>query len=223
MALADCVNYRQINKKLIKDRYPLIEDQLASLQAAKVFSTLDLRNGFFHVPVERESQKYTAFVVPDAHYEFLRVPFGLCNSPTVFQKYVNVIFRDMIAAKTVLVYMDDVIIPSIYIVSELRALRDVLNIASQRGLFINWKKCQFLQPRVEYLGHVICDGFIYLSECKTKAVMKFARPRNIKQVQSFLGLTGYFRKFIPQYSKIAQPLTDLLRADARFIFGVKEI
>lgn len=149
-----CVNYRQINKKIIKDRYPLplIEDQLTSLQAAKVFSTLDLENGFFHLPIEKEIQKYTAFVVPDAHYEFLKVPFGLCNFPAVFQRYVNVLFRDLIAAKIALVYMDDVIIPSIDIISGLRALRDVLNITSQHGLLINWKKIGSYSQKLNIWG-----------------------------------------------------------------------
>ena len=83
-----CIDYRQLNKKIVRDRYPLplIEDQLDLLQTAKCFSTLDLKNGFFHVPVEKESRKYTAFIVPDGHYEFRKVPFGLCNSPSIFQR-----------------------------------------------------------------------------------------------------------------------------------------
>ncbi|XP_076638825.1 uncharacterized protein LOC143350687 [Colletes latitarsis] len=96
-----CVNYRLVNKKIVKDRYPLplIDDQINSLQGAKYYSTLDLQNGFFHVPVEQNSRKYTAFIVPDGHYEFLKVPFGLCNSPAVFQKYVNAVFKELIRKK----------------------------------------------------------------------------------------------------------------------------
>lgn len=86
-----CVDYRLLNKKIVKDRYPLplIEDQLDLLQGAKVFSTLDLKNGFFHVQMDEHSRKYTAFIVPNGHFEFLRVPFGLCNSPAIFQKFIN--------------------------------------------------------------------------------------------------------------------------------------
>lgn len=93
-----CVDYRLLNKKIVRDRYPLplIEDQLDRLQSAKICSTLDLKNGFFHVPIDPSSIKYTAFIVPDGQFKFLRVPFGLCNSPSVFQRYVNAIFPDAI-------------------------------------------------------------------------------------------------------------------------------
>ena len=109
-----CIDYRLLNKKIIKDRYPLplIEDQLGRLQDARVFSTLDLKNGFFHVPVDESTQKYTAFIVSDGHFEFLRVPFGLCNSPAVFQKFVNATFKELIREGVVLTYMDDLIVPS---------------------------------------------------------------------------------------------------------------
>lgn len=102
-----CIDYRLLNKKIIKDRYPLplVEDQLDALQDAKVFSTLDLKSGFFHVPVDESSKKYTAFVIPDGHYEFAKMPFGLCNAPAVFQKFINAVFRDLIRKKIVMVYI----------------------------------------------------------------------------------------------------------------------
>lgn len=219
-----CVDYRLLNKKIIKDRYPLplIEDQLDALQGARVFSTLDLKNGFFHVKMDKSSMKYTAFIVPDGHYEFLRVPFGLCNSPAVFQKFVNAVFRDLIRDKVVLVYMDDLIIPSIDFESALRKLKRVLDVASQHGLIINWKKCNLLRTGVEYLGHIVEGGKIRPSEHKTEAVKKFPMPASVRQVQSFLGLTGYFRKFVPGYSTIARPLTNLLKAAATFRFEKEE-
>lgn len=103
-----------LNKKIIRDRYPLplIEDQLDRLQSARVFSTFDLKNGFFHMRVDEASIKYTSFIVPDGQYEFLRVPFGLRNSPSVFQRFVNIVFRDLIRQKLVLIYMNDLIILS---------------------------------------------------------------------------------------------------------------
>lgn len=100
-------------QKIIKDRYPLslIEDQIDFLQGARVFSTLNLKNGFFHIRMDESSQKHTAFIVPDGHFEILRVPFGLCNLPAVFQRFVNTIFRQLIREGVVLTYMDDLIIP----------------------------------------------------------------------------------------------------------------
>jgi len=138
-----------LNKKIIKDRYPLplIEDQLDRLQDARVFSTIDLKNGFFHVRMDESSVKYTSFIVPDGQYEFLRVPFGLCNSPAVFQRFINVIFRDLMKQKIVLVYMDDLIVLSKSEDDGLKNLKIVLDTASQAGLKINWEKCCFFASR----------------------------------------------------------------------------
>ncbi|XP_029162889.1 uncharacterized protein LOC114934371 [Nylanderia fulva] len=147
-----CVDYRQLNKKIIKDRYPLplIDDQLDALQGASIFSTIDLKNGFFHVPMEKESRKYTSFVVPDGQYEFLYAPFGLCNSPAVFQRFINQTFRELIRGGVVLTYVDDLIIPSTDFEAALSGLEKVLGVAERFGLNINWKKCKFLQTRVEF-------------------------------------------------------------------------
>lgn len=219
-----CVDYRQLNKKIIKDRYPLplIDDQLDALQGASVFSTIDLRNGFFHVPVEKESRKYTSFVVPDGQYEFLYAPFGLCNSPAVFQRFINQIFRELIRDGVVLTYVDDIIVPSADFEVALSGLEKVLCVAERFGLDINWGKCKFLQTRVEFLGLIIENGSTRPTEHKTEAVMRFPQPKTIKQVQSFLGLTGYFRKFIKNYALIARPLSNLLKMNVKFEFGAKE-
>lgn len=216
-----CVDYRQLNRKLIKDRFPLplIEDVLDQLQDAKVFTTLDLKNGFFHVPVEESSRKYTSFIVPDGQFEFLKVPFGLSTSPSVFQRYVNCIFRDLIRKGVVILYMDDLVIPSKDEFEGVEKLKMVLEVASEYGLEIKTKKCQFLKRSVEFLGHIVENGTVRPSTEKTIAVQRFPCPKNAKQVQSFLGLTGYFRKFVQGYSNIAKPLSDLLRKDQPFIFG----
>lgn len=219
-----CVDYWLLNKKIIKDRYPLplIKDQLNQLQNAKFFSTLDLKNGFFHVRMDKASVKYTSFIVPDGQYEFLRVPFGLCNSPSIFQRFVNAIFRDLIREKIVLVYMDDLIVLSESEDDGLRNLEVVLTTAGQAGLTINWKKCNFLQKKIEFLGHIVENGTIRPLKQKTKAVMCFPESRNVKQVQSFFGLSGYFRKFVPGYSAIARPLSNLLKTNTKFQFDTTE-
>jgi len=219
-----CVDYRQLNKKIIRNRYPLplIEDQLDALQGVKFYSILDLKNGFFHVMVDEQSRKYTAFITPDGHYEFLCVPFGLCNSPAIFQRFINIVFKDLIQAKIVLIYLDDLIVPSVDRESGIQNLEKVLQVASKTGLIINWRKCGFLKERVEFLGHVIENGYVSPSECKIEAIKKFPELTSIRRVQSFLGLSGYFRKFIPQYSLIARPLSNLLKANVKFEFNEKE-
>ncbi|GFS82016.1 retrovirus-related Pol polyprotein from transposon gypsy [Trichonephila clavipes] len=180
-----CIDYRKLNQKLVKDKFPLpiIEDVLDTLQEAKVYSTLDLRNGFFHVDVDEDCRKYTSFIVPDGQFEFNKVPFGLSTSPGVFQRYVSSIFRDLTRKGIVISYLDDLIIPA----------------------------------KNEQEGHIVESGTIKPSPTKTLAVRKFPEPTTIKQVQSFLGLTGYFRKYIKDYSKIAKPLSDLTRKENLFV------
>ena len=133
-----CVDYRALNRKIIRDRYPLplIEDQLDLLQGAKVFSALDLKSGFFQVPINRDSRKYTSFIVADGQYEFLRAPFGLCNSPSVFQRFINSVFKELIAKKIVLVYIDDIIIPSMDGESGLTNLKSCTE-SCERGRAVN--------------------------------------------------------------------------------------
>lgn len=219
-----CIDYKQLNKKIIKDRYPLplIDDQLDALQGASGFSTIDLKNGFFHVSVHKESRKYTSFVVPDGQYEFRYTPFGLCNSPAVFQRFINRIFRKLIRSGVVLTYVDDLIIPPSDFEAALSDLKKVLCIAENFGLNINWKKCKFLQTKVEFLGHIIENGSTRPNKSKTEAVTKFPQPKTIKQVRSFLGLNRYFRTFIKNYALIARPLSNLLKMNAKFEFGAKE-
>lgn len=207
-----------------KDRFPLplIEDVLDKLQGAKIFTTIDLKNGFFHVDVEESSIKYTSFVTPSGQYEFLKCPFGFCNSPAVFQRFICHIFRELSAKNVMIYYMDDAIIPSSTYEEGIEKLKIFLNVARDYGLEIRKNKCQFLKTRVEFLGYIIEDEKIQPSEEKTLAIKKFKQPMTCKQLQSFLGLTGYFRKFIPSYSAIAKPLSDLLRKSIPFEFGAKQ-
>lgn len=215
-----CIDFRKLNMNLVRDRFPspLIEDVLDTLQGAKVFSTIDLKNGFFHVPVNKDSQKYLSFVTHNGQYLFLKAPFGCSNSPPVFHKFINETFRDLIIAGIMIAYMDDICIIATSEEEAIDRLKVVLKRASEAGLEINWKKCQFLRKKIEFLGHVIENGFIRPSTMKTIAVRDFKEPTTVKQVQQFLGLTGYFRKFIHGYSTIAKPLSDLTRKENQFVF-----
>lgn len=219
-----CVDFRQLNKIIVKDRFPmpLIDDCIDELAGARVYSVLDLKNRFFHVPVAEECRKFTAFVTPFRQYEFNKTPFGLCNSPASFVRFINEVFQDLICEKIVFTYVDDVIIPGVDEGDAYEKLVKTLEVASQNGLQVNWKKCKFLKKRIEFLGHEIEDGHIYPSPEKIKAVQRFPVPESKRDIQSFLGLTGYFRKFIKDYARIAQPLTDLLKDSRVFSFGQTE-
>lgn len=152
-----CCDYRKLNEKIIRDNFPiaLIDDVLERLQSANVYTTLDLKDGFFHVPMDPDSTKYTAFVTQNGQYEFLFVAFGISNSPAVFCRFINAIFRDLMNKGIVVVYMDDVIIPSKDEAEGIEKLVMVLKVAEENGLHIRWKKCQFLQRSVNFLGYIV--------------------------------------------------------------------
>jgi hypothetical protein len=163
----------------VKDRYPLsvIEDQNDKLSTTMMFTILDLCNGFFHVPVDEGSFKYTAFATPSGQYEFLKTPFGLCNSPAIFQRFINEIFKDLMRDEVVIIYMDDLIIPSKNVGEGFVKLYKVISRAEEFGLEFNWKKCKFLQKRIEYLGHDIEAGKVRPSLTKIAAVQNFPEPQ----------------------------------------------
>lgn len=223
-SLRVCIDYREINRVVVKDKYPLplIEDQIDKLSKAKVFSTLDLKNGFFHVNVEKNSRKYTSLVIYNGQYQFLKTPFGFCNAPSVFQTFINCIFQKLMNDGIMTLYMDDIIILSADENEAVKNLTLVLKEASDYGLEITFKKCQFIKNKIEFLGQIIEKGNVYPSPEKVKAVQNFPEPKNVKNVQSFLGLSGYFRKFIKSYSIIARPLSNLLRNETSFKFGFEE-
>ncbi|UYV74593.1 hypothetical protein LAZ67_12000211, partial [Cordylochernes scorpioides] len=155
-----------------RDRYPLplIEDQIDKLQATRLFSTIDLKIGFFHIPVAEDSRKLTSFVVPNGQYEFLKTPFGLCNAPAKFQRFINSIFAEEIQKGIVFTYLDDIVIPANDAEEALRRLKHVLKRAEEYGLQINWEKCQILKSEITYLEHEIKDGVIRPSDDKEKQV-----------------------------------------------------
>lgn len=219
-----CVDYRKINLKIVKDRYPLplMESVLDGLHGQNIFSSIDLKNGFFHVDMAPASVKYTSFVTPDGQYEFLKAPFGLCNSPAIFQRYINQVLFEAQRKKLVSLYLDDVLLPSVTVEDNLAKLRAVFRIAAESGMLINWEKCEFLKKKITFLGYVIERGTIKPSDEKTLAIRNFPQPTNVRTVQSFLGLTGYFRKFIPRYGTTARPLSELLRKDVKFHMGDAE-
>ncbi|GFY43019.1 retrovirus-related Pol polyprotein from transposon 17.6 [Trichonephila inaurata madagascariensis] len=153
---------------------------------------------------DEASRKYTAFVTETGQYEFLKVPFGLSISSNYFQRYINYVFRESLRNGTLIIYLDDIIIPATDEKEANKKLARVLETASRYGIELSVKKCQFLQGKINFLGPVIQNGIIQPSAEKTVSVCNFPEPKNAKDVQSFLGLTGYFRKYIPSYAMTAK-------------------
>jgi len=219
-----CVDYRELNKITIKDNFPapLIDDHLDRLKGKRIFSCLDLQNGFHHIRVAESSIKYTAFITPMGQFEYLRMTFGLTNAPRVFQRYIHNIFKPMIIEGKVLIYMDDILIATERMDEHLTILREVFEIAQRHRLKFRLDKCSFLYDRITYLGYLICENSIQPSAENIESVVNYPIPRNTKAVQRFIGLASYFRKFVPNFSIIAKPLYDLLKKNAKFKFGIEE-
>lgn len=207
-----CVDYRALNNKTIKDRYPLplIEDQISNLSGNNYFTTLDMASGYYQVPLSENSKHLTAFVTPDGHYEFNRMPFGLANAPAVFQKLIHKILGPK-RYDSVLAYMDDLLIPTKCIDEGFVKLEEVLNLLRDYGLTLKLSKCCFFATSIEYLGYEVSADGIKPSGAKTKAISEFPVPKSVHEVRQFLGLASYFRKFVKGFGEIARPLTHLLK------------
>jgi hypothetical protein len=212
-----CVDYRSLNAKTIKDKYPLprVDDHLERMHGSQYFTTLDLASGYHQIKVAEESTPKTAFVTPDGHYEYLRVPFGLVNAPAVFQRAINSIL-DKLRHHTAMAYLDDIILPATTFSVGLSALREVFELFRQAGMTFRLSKCGFFFGQLEYLGHELSSESIRPGQAKTTAIREYPRPTNVHEVRQFIGLTSYFRKFIRGFAALAKPLTTLTKSTVPF-------
>lgn len=216
-----CIDYRSLNKIIERDPYPLplIEDQIDKLGKAKFYISIDMKNGFYQIPISKDSSKYTAFSTSDGHYEFIKMPFGICNGPAVFQRAIT---KAVAHLKFLLIYMDDILIPFITIEDGLKYLDQTVSALHISGFKINPKKCKFFVSCIEYLGREISEEGVRPSPSKVSALINSPTPRNIKQVRQFMGLASYFRKFIPNFASYTSCITKLTRKNQKWEWGPEQ-
>ncbi|MDD9361324.1 MAG: pol polyprotein, partial [Anaplasma sp.] len=212
-----CVDFRRVNEVTKKDVHPLprIDDIMDALQGAKYFTTLDLASGYWQVAVNEKDKEKTAFSCSSGLYEFNVVPFGLCNAPATFQRMINKVLSTMLW-KVCLAYLDDIVVYSRTIQQHVCDLRGVFDALDKANLQLQPSKCTIGAKEIRYLGHIIDGVTVSPDPEKVRAVRDFRVPRSKRDVQSFLGLCNYYRRFIRGFANIARPLTDLTRKQVVF-------
>ena len=210
-----CVDYRKLNSQTQKDAYPLpqIDETLESLAGSKYFSTLDLASGYWQVEVEEAHREKTAFSTRDGHYEFNVMPFRLTNAPATFQRLMQCVLSGLTYEQCI-IYLDDIVVFGGSFQQHLERLKTVFLHLKKAGMKLKPSKCHFMRSEVCYLGHVVSRGGIQADPEKIQAMVSHPVPNDIKELRQFLGLTNYYRRFIKDYSKIAEPLHKLTRKSA---------
>ncbi|GJR71973.1 putative reverse transcriptase domain-containing protein [Tanacetum coccineum] len=205
-----CIDYRELNKLTVKNRYPLprIDDLFDQLQGSRVYSKIDLRFGYHQLRVREEDISKTTFRTRYGHYEFQVMPFGLTNAPAVFMDLMNRVCKPYLD-RFVIVFIDDILIYSKSRKEHEGHLKLILNLLKKEELYAKFSKCEFWLSKVQFLGHVIDSEGIHVDPAKIEAIKDWASPKTPTEIRQFLGLAGYYRRFIEGFSKIARPMTKL--------------
>ena len=212
-----CIDYRKLNRVTVKNRYPLprIDDLFDQLRGAKVFSKIDLRSGYHQLRIRESDIATTAFRSRYGHYEFVVMPFGLTNAPTAFMNLMNQVFGAYLD-QFVIVFIDDILVDSESWEQHERHLRMVLDILRREQLYAKFSKCEFWLAKVGFIGHVISVEGGNVDPQKIEVVMQWGRPNSVIEIRSFLGLAGYYRRFVQDFSRITALLTRLTRKGVKF-------
>jgi hypothetical protein len=214
------VDCRKLNDMTIKNRFsiPLVDEILDELAGTQYFTGLDITAGYRQIRMREEDEHMTAFKTHQGHYQFSVMPFGLTNAPATFQCAMNAILQPFLR-KFVMVFLDDILVYSSCLAEHLGPLRLVFTKLRENRFFFKKKKCSFVQPELQYLGHVISREGVATDSSKTAAMLAWPIPQNITELMGFLGLTGYYRKFVKCYGVLAKPLTKLLQKQNKFSWG----
>eukprot|EP00833_Pecoramyces_ruminatium_P006824 jgi/Orpsp1_1/1180856/evm.model.c7180000074882.1 len=217
-----CIDYKKLNAVTIRNSYPLplINDIIERVKGAKYFTKLDLRSAYNLVRIKEGDEYKTAFRTKYGHYEYLVMPFGLTNAPATFQSFINAVLRPYLE-KCVILYLDDILIYSKTLEEHHKQVRDVLQTLIKNNLYAKLEKCEFDKDKVEFLGHVLSGSGVSTDPKKIQTVAEWPTPTNVKDVQRFLGLCNYYRRFVNNFAKIAKPLHNLTRKGIKFHWSEK--
>ena len=218
-----CVDYRALNKITIKNKYPLprIEELFDRLLGSKYFTKIDLRSGYHQVRIHPDDVPKTAFRTRYGHFEFLVLPFGLCNAPATFMHLMQDVFRPFLDA-FVIVFLDDILVYSASLEEHRSHVHQVLSLLRKHKLYAKLSKCELFKQSVSFLGHVVSEKGIHMDPEKIKAILEWPAPTNVTEIRSFLGLAGFYRKFIQGFSAICAPITELLKNEQAFVWGKEQ-
>src|SRR3954468_20009410 len=211
------MDYHSLNEVTIKKKYPLprINYLFDRLEGACVFSKIDLRSGYFQLKIREHDIPKTAFVMRYGFYEYTVMPFGLTNAPSYFMNMMNKVFMEFLD-KFVVVFIDDILIYSKSKEEHEEHLRLILEKLREHKLYAKFSKCEFWLNEVGFLGHIVPGDGVAVDPAKVSAVTEWESPKSLKEVRSFLGLARYYRRFIENFSKVAKPMTELLKKDKKF-------
>ncbi|CAF0976548.1 unnamed protein product, partial [Brachionus calyciflorus] len=212
-----CIDFRKLNEQTIKDAYPIprIDEVIEPVFDAKIFTIIDLIQGYWQVEIDEQDKHKTAFITTSGLYHFNKMPFGLCNAPATFQRLMNKVLTGILW-KRCIVYLDDIIIYAKTFSDHLEALEEVFKRLSRAGLKIKLSKYHFITNTVRYLGFLITADGLKADPSKVSAILNVEVPKNVKDVRAFLGMASYYRRFMPNFSHIAEPLTNLTHKKITF-------